>query len=70
MPTLMERRDLKSQNVLLTKTLQAKVADVGGATIHSHTYVPGAFARLLAAAACCSGCCVKDGYDALVNIAV
>lgn len=35
-------RDLKSKNVLLTADLHAKVADVGGAAMHSATFLSGA----------------------------
>jgi len=48
-PTLPCSRDLKSKNVLLTRDLRAKVADVGGAALHSATYMSGAPARLLCA---------------------
>lgn len=34
-------RDIKSRNVLLTADGRAAVADVGGAALHSHTYLSG-----------------------------
>lgn len=42
-------RDLKSKNVLLTADLHAKVADVGGAAMHSATFLSGALFRAAAA---------------------